>query len=125
MKSAVVLFISSAIFAAVIDVAYWFIAHEPAGAMLLGFMAAALCVVAFYMIFAERDAALYADDKNATPAQAAGEHVGTYVTHSPIPFWVALAVGAVMLGLVVSPAAAGLGIIAMLFLGALLIVRSR
>ena len=47
------------------------------------------------------------------------------MTHSSIPFWVARALGGIMLGLVVSPAAAGLGIVAMLFLGALSIVRSR
>ena len=70
---------------------YWFIAHEPAGTMLLGFMAAALTVVALYMFFAERDADLYADDKDATMADAAGEHVGTYITHSPAPFWIGVA----------------------------------
>jgi hypothetical protein len=119
------LFISSAIFAATIAVAYWFIAREPAGTMLLGFMAAALTVVALYMIFAERDADLYADDKDATAADAAGEHDGTYVTHSPAPFWIAVALTGVVLGLVVAPAAAGLGIVALCLLGALMIVRSR
>jgi hypothetical protein len=125
VKTGLMLFISSAIFAGTIAVVYWFIAHEPAGTMLLGFMAAALTVVALYMIFAERDADLYADDKDATAADAAGEHVGTYVTHSPAPFWIAVALTGIVLGLVVAPAAAGLGIVALCLLGALMIVRSR
>ena len=125
MKTGLMLFVSSAIFSATIAIVYWFVAHEPAGTMLLGFMGAALTVVALYMIFAERDADLYADKKNATPAEAAGEHVGTYVTHSPAPFWIAVALTGVVLGLVVAPAAAGLGIVALCLLGALMIVRSR
>ena len=119
------LFISSAIFTGVLATAYWFIAHEPAGTMMLGFMTAALLVVAGYMIFAERDADLYADRKDATMQDAAGEHVGTYVTHSPAPFWIGLALTGVVLGFVVAPYAAGMGIIALLLLGALMIVRSR
>jgi hypothetical protein len=125
MTTARGLFVSSAIFAAVIAIVYWFLAHEPAGTTLLAFMAAALLVVAGYMFFAERDADLYADKPDATMAEAAGEHVGTYITHSPAPFWIGVAVTGVMLGLVVSPAAAGLGIVAMCLLGGLLIVRSR
>ena len=125
MKTGLMLFISSAVFSATIAIVYWLVAHEPAGTMLLGFMAAALTVVALYMTFAERDADLYADKKNATPAEAAGEHVGTYVTHSPAPFWIAVSLSGVVLGLVVAPAAAGLGIVALCLLGALMIVRSR
>jgi uncharacterized membrane protein YphA (DoxX/SURF4 family) len=119
------LFVSSAIFAAALAIAYWSIAHEPAGTTLLAFMAAALLVTAGYMFFAERDADLYADRPDATPAEAVGEHVGTYVTHSAAPFWIGVAVSALVLGLVVSPAAAGLGIVALFLLGALLIVQSR
>ncbi len=125
MKTGLMVFVSSAIFTATIAVVYWFVAHEPAGTTLLGFMAAALTVVALYMVFAERDADLYADKKEATPGDAAGEHVGTYVTHSPAPFWIAVALSGVVLGIVVAPAAAGLGIVALCLLGALMIVRSR
>ena len=125
MKTALVLFVSSAVFTGVIATVYWFVAHEPAGTMLLGFMTAALTVVALYMIFAERDADLYADKKDATPAEAAGEHVGTYVTHSPAPFWIGVALSGLVLGLIVAPAAAGLGIVALCLLGGLMIVRSR
>jgi hypothetical protein len=77
------------------------------------------------MFFAERNAGLFADQPDATPAQARGERVGTFVLHSPAPFWIGLALMGLLLGLVVAPAAAGLGLIALLFLGALMIVRSR
>jgi hypothetical protein len=125
MTVAVRLFISSAVFAAVLGIAYWFIAHDPAGTTLLAFMTAGLLVIAGYMIFAERDADLDADKPNATSADARGEHVGTFVLHSPAPFWIGLSLMLLMLGLVVAPAAAGLGLIALCILGALMIVRSR
>ncbi len=125
MTTARGVFISSALFTAALAVAYWFVAHEPAGTMLLGFMSAALTTIAVYMFLAERDADLYADRPDATMRDAAGEHVGTFVTHSPAPFWIAVALSGIVLGLVVAPAAAGLGIIALFLLGALLIVRSR
>lgn len=119
------LFISSALFTGTIAVVYWLLTHEPAGTTLLAFMCAALIVVALYMFFAERDADLYADDGDATMAQAAGEHVGTFITHSPAPFWIGVALSCLLLGLVVSPAAAGLGIVALFLLAGLLVVRSR
>jgi len=125
VKTGLLLFASAALFTGTIALVYWFVAHEPAGTTLLGAMTAALTVVVCYMVFAERDADLYADKEDATMAEAAGEHVGTYITHSPAPFWIGVALTAVMLGFVVSPAAAGLGIIALCLLGALLIVRSR
>jgi hypothetical protein len=125
VKVAVTLFMSSATFTAVLAIAYWWVAREPAGTTLLGFMTAALLVIAAYMFFAERRSDLYADKPNATMSEAAGEHVGTYVTQSRAPFWIGIAVSGLMLGLVVSPAAAGLGIIALCLLGALLILQSR
>jgi uncharacterized membrane protein YphA (DoxX/SURF4 family) len=125
VKVARTLFVSSAVFSGVLGFAYWWIAREPAGTTLLAFMTAALLVIAGYMFFAERDADLFADRPDATMQQAAGEHVGTYVTQSRAPFWIAIAVGALVLGLVVSPAAAGLGIVALFFLGLLLILQSR
>jgi hypothetical protein len=119
------LFLSSAAFTAVLAVSYWLVAHEPAGTVLLSFMTAALLVIAVYMFFAERNAGLFADNENATPADARGERIGAFVLHSPAPFWIGVALAGLMLGLVVAPAAAGLGIVALCFLGALMIVRSR
>jgi hypothetical protein len=125
MMIALRLFVSSAAFTAILAVSYWLVSHDPAGTTLLTFMTAALLVIAGYMFFAEREADLLADDERATMAQARGEHVGTFILHSPAPFWIGLAVFGLVLGLIVSPAAAGLGIVALLFLGALMIVRSR
>ncbi len=125
MTTARGVFIVAALFTATLAASYWFIAREPAGTMLLGFMTAALATVAIYMFLAERDANLYADNPNATMQEAAGEHVGTYVTHSPAPFWIGVALTGIVLGLVTAPAATGLGLIALLFLIAVLIVRSR
>jgi hypothetical protein len=119
------LFLSSAAFTAVLGTAYWFIAHDPAGTVLLGFMTAALLVIAVYMFAAERNAGLFADNENATPADARGERIGAFVLHSPAPFWIGVAAAGLLLGLVVAPAAAGLGLVALCFLGALMIVRSR
>jgi hypothetical protein len=125
MMIALRLFLSSAAFTAVLGTSYWFVAHDPAGTVLLGFMTAALLVIAAYMFVAERNAGLFADNENAAPADAHGERIGVFVLHSPAPFWIGVAVAGLMLGLIVAPAAAGLGLIALCFLGALMIVRSR
>jgi hypothetical protein len=125
MMTGLRLFISSAVFAVAIATAYWSIAHEIVGTFLLAFMAFALTFVAGYMIVAEREADLAGDLTDARVADAAGELVGTYSTRSPLPLWTALAITCVGLGLVVSPAVAALGIIAVLVLGAFFIVQSR
>jgi hypothetical protein len=125
MMIALRLFFSSAAFTGVLGASYWVIARDPAGTVLLGFMTAALLVIGIYMIAAERNANLFADDENATPADARGERIGAFVLHSPAPFWIGVALAGLLLGLVVAPAAAGLGIVALCFLGALMIVRSR
>ena len=72
------LFISSAVFAIGIALAYWLVAHEITGTFLLGFMAFALSFVAGYMIVAEREADLWGDKADAKQSDAAGELVGTY-----------------------------------------------
>lgn len=125
MKISRMLFVSSALFSTAIGLAYWLITREAAGTTLLAFMTAALAVIAGYMFFAERDARLFGDKPDATMSDAAGENVGTYVTHSPIPFWIGLSVAATAVGLVLTPASVAYGAGIVLFLGALLIVRSR
>jgi hypothetical protein len=118
------LFISSAVFGIVIAVAYWLVAREPAGTMLLGFMAFGLSFVAGYMIVAEREADLWGDQPQADNAEAAGEVVGSYSVRSPLPIATAAALTCIGIGLVVSPTVAALGVIAVLALGALFIVQS-
>jgi hypothetical protein len=124
VKTGLRLFISSAVFATVIAVAYWVVAHEPAGTMLLGFMAFGLSFVAGYMIVAEREADLWGDVADADNANASGEIVGSYSIRSPLPIAAAVAITCIGLGLVISPTVAALGIIALLALGALFIVQS-
>ncbi len=124
MKIGLRLFLSSGAFAIVIAVAYWLLADEPAGTMLLGFLAFGLSLIAGYLIVAERDADLWGDDANANNTEAVGEIVGTYSIRSPLPIASAAALTCVGLGFVVSPTIAVLGIIAILALGALFIVQS-
>jgi hypothetical protein len=119
------LFISSAVFAIGIAVAYWLVAHEITGTFLLGFMAFALSFVAGYMIVAEREADLWADRPDAKPADAAGELVGTYSIRSPLPFGTALAMTCIGLGIAISPTLVALGVIALLSLGVGFILQSR
>jgi hypothetical protein len=118
------LFISSAVFSIVIAVAYWLVAREPAGTMLLGVMAFGLSFVAGYMILAEREAELVGDLAQADNADAAGEILGSYSISSPLPIATAAALTCIGLGLVVSPTVAALGVIVLLALGALFIVQS-
>lgn len=125
MMTGLRLFMSSAVFGVAIATAYWLVAHEIVGTFLLAFMAFALTFVAGYMIVAEREADLTGDLSDARVADAAGELVGTYSTRSPLPLWTALAITCVGLGLVLSPAIAALGVIAVLVLGGFFIVQSR
>lgn len=125
MNTGLRLFISSAVFSVAIAVAYWLVAHEITGTFLLGFMAFALCFVAGYMIVAEREANLWGDKPEAKMSDAAGELVGRYSIRSPLPFWTALAITFIGLGLAISPTLAGLGAAALLTLGVGFIVQSR
>jgi hypothetical protein len=119
------LFLSSMSFATVIALAYWFIAHEIAGTFLLGFVAFALAAIAGYMIIAEREADLWGDRPDANQRDAAGQVIGTYSIRSPLPVWAALALTFLLLGVVLSPTLAVLGILGLLFAGTLFIVQSR
>lgn len=119
------LFVSSAAFAVAIATAYWLVAHEIAGTFLLGFLAFALSVIATYMLVAERKADLWGDRSDATPVEAAGQIIGTYSIRSPLPFWSALSVTALLLGVVLSPTLAVLGILAVLGLAVAFLLQSR
>jgi hypothetical protein len=125
VRTAKIVFLSSATFSTLIAVVYWYLSREPAGTMLLGFMAAALAFVAVFMQFTEGEAKLFGDMGDATMQDAAGEQVGTYITHSPAPFWIAVALAAMAIGLVIAPAAVALGAVAIFGLIVYMIVRSR
>ncbi len=119
------LFISSGVFAIAIAVAYWVSTREITGTFLLGFLAFALSVIAGYMIVAEAQADLYGDRAESSRGEGAGQLIGTYSTRSPLPIWSAIAIMCVLLGIVVSPTVAVLGLLAILALGAAFIVQSR
>ena len=119
------LFISSGAFAIAIATGYWIVAREITGTFLLGFLAFALSFIAGYMVVAERKADLWGDRSDATMAEAAGQVIGTYSIRSPLPFWAALGVTSIGLGLVISPTLAVLGVLATLGLGVAFIVQSR
>jgi hypothetical protein len=119
------LFLSSAAFSVVIAVTYWFLSHEPVGTFLLGVMAFALTFAAGYMIVAEREADLAGDRKDAAVSDDAGDLVGTYSLHSPLPLWSALSITLVLVGLVIAPALSAIGLIGGLALGVFFILQSR
>jgi hypothetical protein len=118
------MFLSSAAFSIVIAVAYWGVAREPTGTLLLGVMAFGLSFVAGYMIVAARAPELWGDDAQADNAAAAGDIVGSYSIRSALPIGTAAALTFIGLGLVISPTLAALAIIALLALGALFIIQS-
>ena len=109
------LFVSSAIFGIAIAVAYWFSAHNPDGAILLGLMAVALVFAAGYMFVAERDARLIGDRGNASNADASGEQFGVFTVASPWPIVVAFSVFLLLLGLAIFPVLDAFGLVLLLF----------
>jgi 4-hydroxybenzoate polyprenyltransferase len=119
------LFISSAAFALLIACGYWVVAREITGTFLLGFLAFALSFIAGYMVVAEKKADLWGDRDDASMAEAADQVIGTYSIRSPLPFWSALAITSITLGLVISPTLAVLGLLAALVLGTFFIIQSR
>ena len=125
MTTALKLFLSSMTFAIVIAVAYWLVAREIAGALLLAAMAFGLGLIAGYMIFAERDAGLSADRPGADPGDESGVLMGTFTTHTPIPIACAFALTMLVLGIVISPALAAIGVVVLLVLGAFFVTSSR
>jgi hypothetical protein len=77
------------------------------------------------MTRAARAADLWGDRPDANQRDAAGQVIGTYSIRSPLPVWAALALTFLLLGVVLSPTLAVLGILGLLFAGTLFIVQSR
>lgn len=115
MKSFVAVCLSSAVFAIVISVVYWFVAHrEPAGTLFLAVMAIALIFATLYAVFAERDADLEGDRENTTPPQWAGDDLGIFTPQSAWPILVAVCATFGLLGLLWSPLIAALALAALI-----------
>lgn len=99
MKTFAGLFLSSATFGLSIAIVYWFSSREIAGTFLLGFMMIAFFWVAGYSYIAERASNL-AGDRDIDPAAAAGEDVGIFTKSTPWPFFLAVGILLVLLGVV-------------------------
>ena len=89
------------------------------------FMAFALCVVAGYMHRRRTRSRSMGRSPRRDSGEAAGQIVGTYSIRSPLPFWTALSVTALLLGVVLSPTLAVLGILAVLGLAVAFLLQSR
>ncbi len=100
MKTFIGLFLSSAAFAAVICVVYWFASHEYAGTLLLGFMCFGLAFAAGYAMLAERNAEVEGDDPQMQHKEAAGEDIGVVTKESAWPTVLALSILWFLIGLV-------------------------
>ena len=115
MKVGRSLFISSAAFGVAIAIVYWFNSHNPDGVFLLGTMGVALLFATLYMFFAEREAHLIGDRKNATNADAKGERLGVFTIATPWPLTLAFGVFVMLLGLAIFHALAYAGAIILFF----------
>ncbi len=101
MKTGTKLFVVLFVFLAVVASVYWFLAYERAGATLLASAALMFAVLVGYGarrgVFRQREADADSSDRSdATPADAAGETVGSFPLSSAWPLVFAL--GAVLAG---------------------------
>lgn len=100
MKTFVGLFGSSALFALIICIVYWFSSHEYAGTLFLGFMCCALAFAAGYALLAEREGGIAGDDGTLDQKDRAGEDVGIFTKESAWPPLLALSILWLFLGLI-------------------------
>lgn len=114
MKTFVGLFLSSAVFGAVISIVYWFSSHEYAGTLMLGLMFMALTFASAYAVLQERRAHLAGDDKSMKHKDAAGDDLGIVTKESPWPLLFALSVLVLFIGVVWSDFLIFLGVVCML-----------
>jgi hypothetical protein len=117
------------VFAAVVAAVYWYVTYEPAGTVLLAFLALMPLVVAAWLVRHRRveGRQALADRPDARPEEAAGEVVGSFLLGSVWPL--VLTLGTVVLGagliygvLLVPP---GLAIMAAAILGMMRQSRPR
>ncbi len=106
MKIGVTLFLSSMTFGIVIATIYGVTTHDAVGIVFLGLMAVALSIVALYIVVAEREANLAGDHTDMSPADSAGEEIGTYSLESYWPVLAALGAATFVLGVVFVPGVA-------------------
>ncbi|HEV2356101.1 MAG TPA: cytochrome c oxidase subunit 4 [bacterium] len=90
--------LGAAAFALVVAAIYWFVSYEMAGTLMLLTMTAGLAIAAVYL--AARRGSPAADRPEARPADAAGEPVGVFASHSPWPVVLALGCAVGLTGLI-------------------------
>jgi cytochrome c oxidase subunit IV len=91
--------LGAATFALVVVTIYWFVSYEIAGTLMLLTMTAGLAIAAVYLIAARRAAPPAADRPEARPADASGEPVGVFASHSAWPAVLALGCAVGLTGL--------------------------
>ena len=126
MKIAVRLFVSSMLFALGIAGAYAWATRDPVGTVLLLMMAAAMIVVAGFILVAEKEANLASDAPQATPAASSGEDLGVFTLESYWPILGAAGTTLLLVGVVFLPgpsAIAALVAAAILFFAIRFMVR--
>jgi len=126
VKSGVTLFLSSMIFAIIVDVAYAFTTHDIAGTLFLGFMALALIVLTTFVVVSEKEADLTSDDPKATASANAGETMGVFALESYWPILAAAGVALILPSVIFLPGPSGIvtaGGFAILFMALRFMVR--
>ena len=100
MRTATKVLVASGLFGAVIAVAYWFVAYEPAGTIFLAAMAASLFFAAAFSARGARGDVPAEDRPLATPKEAAGEEVGPFPQGSLWPVFLGAGSLLLVVGLV-------------------------
>ena len=113
------------VFGIAIAIAYWFSSHDVTGTTLLALFASGLAFAAGYMIFVEREADLPGDDAGLRPPDGAGDELGTFTLRSPWPAWLAASIAAFLVGMLVTPALACAGAVAVVVVCWQLVLESR
>lgn len=121
MKTGVGLFASSMLFAVVTAIVYGFATRDVVGVMLLGMTSLALFVIALYIRVAEGESGLRADDPASSPADGAGDVVGTFALESYWPAAAALCVGLGIAGITFLPGLSSAMLLVALVAGALVV----
>lgn len=100
MSTAARVLLGSALFALLVGTIYWFASYEAAGSMMLLTMAAGLAIAAAYLWLLGRQASVPADQREARPADGAGEPVGIFAARSAWPAVLALGCAVGLTGLI-------------------------
>lgn len=113
MRLVSALFVFASLFGLATATAYWFLSHEPAGAILLGFVGASMAFAAGYAFVAEREARVEGDEQPA-PRSSSGDDLGIFTSSSAWPILTALCAAVSLVSLLYSPLLCVLALVALL-----------